>query len=125
MIFNNKKQAETYENVLQESTTQEEVLTDDVASESEEVVSSESAEKKDIQSSSSDNVKKVVVTEQTSQDESEQPVFEQIVVQEGSVVEEDCGIRKVGNTVEITREFRPKSPTKYSFKDFGILDNVK
>ena len=57
----------------------------------------------------------------------ETPVFDQIVVQEGSVVEEaepDYGIRKVGDTVEITREFKVKSPVKYSFKDFGILDKV-
>ena len=57
----------------------------------------------------------------------ETPVFDQIVVQEGSVVEEveeDYGIKKVGNTIEVTREFKVKSPTNYSFKDFGILDKV-
>ena len=57
----------------------------------------------------------------------ETPVFYQIVVQEGSVVEEveeDYGIKKVGNTIEVTREFKVKSPTNYSFKDFGILDKV-
>lgn len=57
----------------------------------------------------------------------ETPVFDQIVVQEGSVVEEvepDYGIKKVGDTIEVTREFKVKSPVKYSFKDFGILDKV-
>ena len=54
-------------------------------------------------------------------------MFNQIVVQEGSVVEEvepDYGIKKVGDTIEVTREFKVKSPVKYSFKDFGILDKV-
>lgn len=56
------------------------------------------------------------------------PVFEQIVVQEGSVVEEvekDYGIRKIGeNSFEITREFNFKSPNKYSFKGYGVLDET-
>ena len=58
----------------------------------------------------------------------EPTIDDKVVVQEGSVVEEaepDYGIRKVGDTVEVTREFRIKSPIKYSFKDFGILDNVE
>ena len=29
-----------------------------------------------------------------------------------------------GPRVEVTREFKVKSPVKYSFKDFGILDKV-
>lgn len=56
-----------------------------------------------------------------------EPAFDKVVVQEGSVieeVEEDYGIKKVGNIIEVTREFKIKSPTKYSFKGFGILDNV-
>ena len=58
---------------------------------------------------------------------SQTPVFDKVVVQQGSVVEEaepDYGIKKVGDCVEITREFKVKSPVKYSFKDFGILDKV-
>ena len=53
--------------------------------------------------------------------------YENNVLQEGSItkeVEEDYGIKKIGDTVEITREFRIKAPTKYSFRDFGILDRV-
>ena len=57
----------------------------------------------------------------------ETPIFDNIVVKEGAVVEEvekDYGIKKEGNTIVITREFNYKSPKKYSFKDFGILDQV-
>lgn len=58
----------------------------------------------------------------------EQPVFERITVQEGGVVEEveeDHGIRRnADGTYEITREFKMKSPTKYSFVDFGFLEKV-
>ena len=55
------------------------------------------------------------------------PAEDKTIVQEASITkdaEPDYGIRKVGDTVEITREFEVKSPIKYSFKDFGILDNV-
>ena len=56
----------------------------------------------------------------------EEPTFDNVVIQEGSVVEEveDYGVKKVGDTVEVTREFKLKSPTKYSFKDFGFLETV-
>lgn len=58
----------------------------------------------------------------------EEPVFERITVKEGGVVEEveeDYGIkRNADGTYEITREFKMKSPTKYSFVDFGFLEKV-
>ena len=60
--------------------------------------------------------------------ENKELVFEQLTVQEGSVVEEveeDVGVRKIGDVIEVTRKFNSKSPTKYSFKDFGFLYDVK
>ena len=48
-------------------------------------------------------------------------------VQIGGVIEEveDYGVRtSEDGLVEITREFRMKSPRKYSFVDFGFLEKV-
>ena len=48
-------------------------------------------------------------------------------VQVGGVIEEveDYGVRNnEDGLVEITREFRMKSPRKYSFVDFGFLEKV-
>lgn len=52
---------------------------------------------------------------------------EKNVLQEGGVVEEveDYGVRtNEDGLVEVTREFRMKSPRKYSFVDFGFLEKV-
>ena len=58
----------------------------------------------------------------------ETPNFDQIVVQEASIIEEveDYGIFKDEKTgvVEITRDFKQKSPTKYSFDYFGLVNNI-
>lgn len=73
----------------------------------------------------SQNVQKK--TEVSKEVKVQKQLEERVVVQEGSVVEEvekDYGVKKVGDTIEVTREFKFKSPTKYSFKDFGILDKV-
>jgi hypothetical protein len=63
--------------------------------------------------------------------DSRSPVLEEKVVdnilKEVSIVEEvpDYGIMKDedGNFV-ITRAFKAKSPEKYSFRDFGVIDKV-
>ena len=52
---------------------------------------------------------------------------EKSIVQEGGVVQEveDYGVRtNEDGLVEVTREFRMKSPRKYSFVDFGFLEKV-
>ena len=70
---------------------------------------------------------KPVTKEPTTEEQTTEPVFEKTVVQEGSIVEEveDHGIRRNSDgTYEITREFKMKSPTKYSFVDFGFLEKV-
>lgn len=70
---------------------------------------------------------KPAIKEVKEEENFEEPALEKIVVQEGSVVEEveDYGIRRnADGTYEITREFKMKSPTKYSFVDFGFLEKV-
>lgn len=121
LILNKNTTKKSVENV---STQQEEasIAKEDIPND-EEIF--EEAEQKE-ETSATEKVSmptKNIVKPQTNQT----PVFDQIVVQEGSVVEEaepDYGIRKIGDTIEITREFKVKSPVKYSFKDFGIIDKV-
>ena len=72
---------------------------------------------------------KVQVTKPTAEikEEKKETIIERTTIQEGGVVEEveDYGIRKNNDgTYEITREFKMKSPTKYSFVDFGFLEKV-
>ena len=122
LILNKNTTEKSVENV---STQQEETSTtkEDIAIDEEMFVKEVEQTEKASETEKVSKPAKNVVKPQTSQT----PVFDQIVVQEGSVVEEaepDYGIRKVGDTVEITREFKVKSPVKYSFKDFGILDKV-
>lgn len=72
-------------------------------------------------------VQSTVTKEPTSEKQTTKHVFEKTVVQEGSIVEEveDHGIRRNNDgTYEITREFKIKSPMKYSFVDFGFLEKV-
>ena len=48
-------------------------------------------------------------------------------IHEAGVIEEveDFGIKKDNNgLIEVTKEFKLKSPTKYSFVDFGFLEKV-
>ena len=65
-------------------------------------------------------VKENEATEATSDEEKS-------IVQEGGIVQEieDYGVRtNEDGLVEVTREFRMKSPRKYSFVDFGFLEKV-
>lgn len=122
LILNKNTTEKSVENV---STQQEETSTtkEDIVIDEEMFVKEVEQTEKTTETEKKSKPTKNMVKSQTSQT----PVFDQIVVQEGSVVEEaepDYGIRKVGDTVEITREFKVKSPVKYSFKDFGILDKV-
>ena len=60
-------------------------------------------------------------------EEKKETIIEKTTIQEGGVVEEveDHGIRRNDDgTYEITREFKMKSPRKYSFVDFGFLEKV-
>ena len=123
LLFLNKNETETVENktvIPEEVVVQEETVDEQKTEDLEEKNIEEKPVQQVVKTYSKPSAQKTVKNEET-------PVFDQIVVQEGSVVEEaepDYGIRKVGDTVEITREFKVKSPVKYSFKDFGILDKV-
>ena len=106
--------------VSEEKVTLEEDMQEDTLEQTSEKASSviKLFDKKQAKTSSAQNLTEEFV---------EQPVFDNIVVQEGSVikeVEEDYGIKKDGDIIEVTREFKLKSPTKYTFKGFGFLDNV-
>ena len=106
--------------VSEEKTTLEEDIQKDTLEQTSEKASSviKLFDKKQIQTNSTQNLVEEVI---------EQPIFDNIVVQEGSVikeVEEDYGIKKDGDIIEVTREFRLKTPVKYTFKGFGFLDSV-
>ena len=125
-LFVIKKSNNELPNIEEKSQVQQEVI--DFQKE----VDSNVNEKEDI--IEKDNVVKNInpsvmpVIKEVKQEENfEEPVLEKVVVQEGSVVEEveDHGIRRNDDgTYEITREFKMKSPTKYSFVDFGFLEKV-
>ena len=46
---------------------------------------------------------------------------ETVNVQEAGVMFEDAGVMSENGAVVVTREFKLKSPTKYTFEGFGIL----
>ena len=103
-------------------------------SQQETVASEESETAKDTKEISEQKIEKqlnkpAIPTPKTIKSETKleiQPT-EENVVQEGSIVEEiiDHGIRRNSDgTYEITREFKIKSPTKYSFVNFGFLEKV-
>ena len=117
----------TSEKVLEEVNTSQpkRVVAEEVLNENEENAELEDIKQEEVKK----NEATVTSLNKTAKKTANVPsIDDKVVVQEGSVVEEveqDYGIRKVGDTVEVTREFRIKSPIKYSFKDFGILDNVE
>ena len=117
----------TSEKVLEEVNTSQpkRVVAEEVLNENEENAELEDIKQEEVKK----NEATVTSLNKTAKKTANVPsIDDKVVVQEGSVVEEveqDYGIRKVGDTVEVTREFRIKSPIKYSFKDFGILYNVE
>ncbi len=73
-------------------------------------------------------VKEVKKSNVVSKSEKVQPVFDKLEVkeeiskiEEASVYFEDPGIINENGTIVVTRDFKIKSPRKYSFKDFGVL----
>ena len=76
-------------------------------------------------------IKKVIVKpidKTVSKAQNQAPVFERLQVkeeaskvEEASVSFEDPGIIDKHGTIIVTRDFKIKSPRKYSFKDFGVL----
>ena len=63
-----------------------------------------------------------------SKEKDSMPIFEKLEVkeeyskvEEAGVYFEDPGILNENGTIVVTRDFKVKSPRKYSFKDFGVL----
>lgn len=126
VILNKKTNSEQ---INQQVSQQEKVVVLDEASVEEENLVEDNATNLNEESEKAKNSASIqpIKTNTVKSSTNKEPVFNKIVVQQGSVVEEveqDYGIKKVGNTIEITREFKVNSPIKYSFKDFGILDKV-
>lgn len=66
--------------------------------------------------------------EQTVDKKEEAPIFKKLQfeedvtkVEEASVSFDDPGIINDNGVIVVTRDFKIKSPKKYSFKDFGVL----
>lgn len=121
LIFGlNKKEAHIYENTQKVETEvleKDDLTVDNMKSSEKEKLETE---KKDIISDKQEQ-KVFKITEE------KKDIVEQPIVQEVSIVEEvqDFGIRKTENgEFEITREFKTISPTKFSFKGYGVLDKI-
>lgn len=73
--------------------------------------------KKEYKSSSSKQIKtiekNVVPEDMNSQNNTK--------IEEAGISFEDTGIIEENGTIIITRDFKIKSPTKYSFRDYGVL----
>ena len=112
LIFGlNKKESHIYENTQKVETEvlEKDDLTVDNMKSSEDIISEKQEQK----------VFKIT--------EEKKDIVEQPIVQEVSIVEEvqDFGIRKTENgEFEITREFKTISPTKFSFRGYGVLDKI-
>lgn len=125
-LFVIRKNNDELPNIEEKNQVQQEVIdfqteVDSSAAEEEVIVEKDNVVK-NIKPSAKPAIKEVKEEENLAE-----PVLEKVVVQEGSVVEEveDYGIRRnTDGTYEITREFKMKSPTKYSFVDFGFLEKV-
>ena len=107
-------------------------ISEDVVQESVVVESSEELEEESAEPSKEESFKKKNEITKTSNKPSaigeETPVLKKIEVKEVSeqveeagVIFEDPGIINENGTIVVTREFKIKSPRKYSFKDFGVL----
>ena len=107
---------------------QEEIIVEDeTSSETEKIENKNSEEEEEEIKKDEKALRPTASTKPVKSIIKEAPSEDKTIVQEASITkdaEPDYGIRKIGETIEVTREFKVKSPTKYSFKDFGILDNV-
>lgn len=105
---------------LDKSSLDESTLETNKEAEKPEILSNITAkEKKDI----SYNTKQI-----TTQKESNLPTFtklelreEQEQIEKVGITFDDPGIHNDNGTIVVTRDFKIKSPRKYSFKDFGVL----
>lgn len=105
---------------LDKSSLDESTLETNKEAEKPEILSNITAkEKKDI----SYNTKQI-----TTQKESNLPTFtklelreEQKQIEKVGITFDDPGIHNDNGTIVVTRDFKIKSPRKYSFKDFGVL----
>ena len=123
-LFISKKDSEVAEKLLPDEVKEEAVVNNEVE---------EKFEENSIQNEVLTKIEKVFNQKEENQkvdlssQEKENVYSEENIVHEVGVIEEveDFGIRKDSNgLVEITREFKLKSPTKYSFVDFGVLEKV-
>lgn len=123
LLMSNKKadlttqEEETIQEVVQEVTTVDEKMD---AVEEDKAVVVEPAKNAEIIKTAED---KVV-------DSATNTFSDEVKLQEATIVQEseyDYGVRKVDGTdiIEVTREFKLKTPTTYSFKDFGFLYKIK
>lgn len=125
ILFLNKNQIEEVE-LEQIPEVQEEVVLDKASIKNK--IEMPEANKQEIKKSDNDIIvkpveEKIIIKQELINKEVEK--INEEVIQQASVSKEeiiDVGIIKNNEgVIEITREFRADSPTKYSFKDFGII----
>lgn len=125
-LFLNKNQIEEIE-LEQVPEVQVEIVLDEASVENK--IEKQEDNKQEIKKSDSDIIikpveEKIIIKHDLINRESEklnQEVIPQVNVSKEEVI--DAGIIKNSEgVIEITREFRANSSTKYSFKDFGIID---
>lgn len=118
LLSNNKQEDSTS---ITEEIKQEEILLEENTTNTVEKISNET-----LQQTSKDNTKPINIKPVQTLTE---PLVEKVTIQEATIIQEaepDYGIKKLDNgDIEITREFKYKSPTTYSFKDFGFLYRIK
>ena len=125
-LFLNKNQIEEIE-LEQVPEVQVEIVLDEASVENK--IEKQEDNKQEIKKSDSDIIikpveEKIIIKHDLINRESEN--LNQEVIPQANVSKEeaiDAGIIKNSEgVIEITREFRANSSTKYSFKDFGIID---
>ena len=125
-LFLNKNQIEEIE-LEQVPEVQVEIVLDEASVENK--IEKQEDNKQEIKKSDSDIIikpveEKIIIKHDLINRESEklnQEVIPQVNVSKEETI--DAGIIKNSEgVIEITREFRANSSTKYSFKDFGIID---
>lgn len=126
-LFFNKNQIEEIE-LEQVPEVQEEIVLDKASVENK--IEKQEDNKQEIKKSDSDiiikPVKEKIIIKQDLINRDSENLNQEVIPQANVSKEEDvinAGIIKNSEgVIEITREFRANSPTKYSFKDFGIID---
>ena len=124
-LFLNKNQIEEVE-LEQIPEVQEEVVLDKASIKNK--IEMPEANKQEIKKSDNDIIvkpveEKIIIKQELINKEAEkinEEVIQQVSVSKEEII--DVGIIKNNEgVIEITREFRADSPTKYSFKDFGTI----